>query len=149
MKDKESKQCPKTGQENYKMLQEEWEKHNMKTFQDFLIYYNNLDTYPFVQAVQKMIDFYHTIGIEPFTKIVSLPGIARKLLFRDISEDNVFALFCKNTKSLYSLFDNNIVGGPSIVFCRYHEADKTKIRSHIFKENAKYCKVIKGFDCNR
>ena len=148
-KDKSKLSPPKTAEENYAMLQEEWRKHNMKTFRDFLIYYNNLDTYPFVQAVQKLLDFYHSINIEPFTQIVSLPGIARKLLFNNIDHENIFALFDRKTEELYSLFDNNIVGGPSIVFCRYHETDKTSIRSHIYKEEARLCKIIKGFDCNR
>ena len=88
------------------------------------------------------------MNIDPFKELMSLPGISRKLLFREITEHNTFALFSGYTKSLYKLFDSNIVGGPSIVFCRYHEVDKTAIRSHIYND-AKPCKIIKGWDCNR
>ena len=38
---------------------------------------------------------------------------------------------------------NNIVGGPSVIFCRYHEDGVTKIRN-----GEMYAKTILGFDCN-
>ena len=41
-----------------------------------------------------------------------------------------------------------MVGGPSIVFCRYAEKDVTKIRPHIYGDNAKTCKSVVGFDAN-
>ena len=40
-----------------------------------------------------------------------------------------------------------VVGGPSLVFTRYHEAGVTKIRSHQIAE-ALYCLCILGFDAN-
>ena len=147
-KDDETLSRPNTGQENYEMLKKIWIDNEMETFKDFLVYYNNLDTLPFVEAVQKLLDFYKGMGIHPFKQTVSLPGISRKLLLRDIPPYNIFALFSKQCQDLYKLFDRNIVGGPSIVFCRYHEVNQTTIRSHIYKENAKLCKTIIGMDCN-
>ncbi len=35
-----------------------WEKKNILTIKDFLEWYNNLDDLPFVEAVEKMKDFY-------------------------------------------------------------------------------------------
>ncbi len=32
--------------------------NNMKTVKDFLEWYNNLDVLPFIEAVEKMKDFY-------------------------------------------------------------------------------------------
>ena len=139
---------PNTGIENYQNLQAIWIEKEMTTFKDFLVYYNNLDTEPFVLAVRKLLDFYKQMKIHPFKEIVSLPGISRKLLLRDISPENIFALFSNKTKDLYDLFDKNIVGGPSIVFTRYHEVDVTKIRSHQLKDRSKTCKKIIGMDCN-
>ena len=139
---------PKTGVENYEELQRIWLENDMSTFEDFLMYYNNLDTEPFVIAVLKLLDFYKQMKIHPFKEIVSLPGISRKLLLRDISPENIFALFSSKTKDLYDLFDRNIVGGPSIVFTRYHEANVTKIRSHQFGDKSKLCQKIIGMDCN-
>ncbi len=43
---------------------------------------------------------------------------------------------------LYLLIDS-IVGGPSIIFNRYHEANKTYIRN-----GDKICKIIIGYDAN-
>ena len=40
-----------------------------------------------------------------------------------------------------------MIGGPSIVFCRYAEAEMSKIRCHKY-ENVKTCKSLVGFDAN-
>ena len=42
-----------------------------------------------------------------------------------------------------------MVGGPSIVFCRYAEAGVSQIRSHIYSEaDSKTCRAVLGFDAN-
>ena len=41
-----------------------------------------------------------------------------------------------------------MVGGPAIVFCRYHKRRKTRIRAHIYGRNGKKCKKILGYDAN-
>ena len=41
-----------------------------------------------------------------------------------------------------------MVGGPSIVFCRYAEKGVTKIRPHVYGEEAKTCESVVGFDAN-
>ncbi|XP_057316834.1 uncharacterized protein LOC130657857 [Hydractinia symbiolongicarpus] len=48
----------------------------------------------------------------------------------------------------YELLQTGMVGGPAIVFCRYHERDVTGIRSHIYGRNSKKCKTILGYDAN-
>ena len=40
-----------------------------------------------------------------------------------------------------------VMGGPNLVFTRYHEAGVTKIRSHQVAE-PKVCKKIVGYDAN-
>ena len=47
----------------------------------------------------------------------------------------------------YEILTTGMVGGPSIVFCRYAEAGISKIRSHINSE-AKTCRAVLGFDAN-
>ena len=42
----------------------------------------------------------------------------------------------------------NLTGGPSIIFTRYHERNKTKIRKNEIGEHAKFCKSIAGYDAN-
>ncbi len=34
-----------------------WKDNNMKTFKDFLEWYNNLDVLPFIEAVEKIENF--------------------------------------------------------------------------------------------
>ena len=42
-----------------------------------------------------------------------------------------------------------MVGGPSIVFCRYAEAGVSQIRSHIYsRADAKICRSVQGLDAN-
>ena len=48
----------------------------------------------------------------------------------------------------YEMLKTGMIGGPSIVFCRYGEAGVSKIRSHIFSEKAKTCRSVHGLDSN-
>ena len=56
---------------------------------------------------------------------------------------------CKiHTKNeAYEILTTGMVGGPSIVFCRYAEAGVSHIRSHIY-EDSKTCRAVLGFDAN-
>ena len=49
---------------------------------------------------------------------------------------------------LYRLTRDNLVGGPSIVFYRYHEKGITKLREQQYGKNAKTCSTIFGVDAN-
>ena len=58
---------------------------------------------------------------------------------------------CKiHTKNeAYELLTTGMVGGPSIVFCRYAEAGVSQIRSHIYsRADAKICRSVQGLDAN-
>ena len=59
----------------------------------------------------------------------------------------------------YEMLKTGMIGGPSIVFCRYAEAGVSKIRSHIYSrsdskagaklsEEAKTCRSVHGLDSN-
>ena len=48
----------------------------------------------------------------------------------------------------YEMLKTGMIGGPSIVFCRYAEAGFSKIRSHIYSEKAKTCRSVHGLDSN-
>ena len=138
---------PNTGEENYRELQELW-KNQMSNFKDYLIYYNNLDTEPFVEGIEKLMSYYQNEGIDIFKESITLPGIARKLLYKSVSPSVHFSLFDKKNEDLYHTFKHNIIGGPSIVFSRYAESNKSKIREHEYKENSSICKRIVGYDSN-
>ena len=115
----------------------------MSTFRDFLIFYNNLDVKPFVEAIQKMKKIYSEKGVDAFKDAINVPGIARKLLFETSENNNTsFSLFDESNKDLYQTIKQNIVGGPSIVFHRYHSINETLIR------NMTKCRNIVGYDAN-
>ncbi|KAJ8306861.1 hypothetical protein KUTeg_014945 [Tegillarca granosa] len=129
--------------QEYELCRTVWRENEMKTFQDFLVYYNNLDVKPFVAAVEKLQTFYFEKGIDVFKTAISVPGVARQLLFKTAKEKNVtFALFDERNADLYQTIKNNITGGVSQIFTRYHSAQKTKIRGQ------KTCGTILGFDAN-
>jgi hypothetical protein len=48
---------------------------------DFLILYNNLHVGPFVQTVENLQKFYFDHGIDVFKTSISVPGLARRMLF--------------------------------------------------------------------
>ena len=48
----------------------------------------------------------------------------------------------------YEMLTTGMIGGPSIVFCRYAEAGVSKIRSHIYSEKAKICRAVLGLEAN-
>ena len=47
----------------------------------------------------------------------------------------------------YEMLTTGMIGGPSIVFCRYAEAGVSQIRSHMY-EDAKTCRAVLGLDAN-
>ena len=54
----------------------------------------------------------------------------------------------EGNRELYSLVRANLVGGPSIVFHRYHEAGLTRLRSVKHGKTAKLCHSVLGVDAN-
>ena len=114
----------------------------METFKDYLIYYNNLDTAPFAIALQNFIDIYKNEGIDIFKDYITLPGVARRMLYE--SSRSNFSLINHNNRDLYYVIKKNIIGGPSIIFDRYHEKGTTNIRN--IPGNT--CQAVVEYDCN-
>ena len=113
----------------------------METFKDYQ-YYNNLDTGPFIIALKNFIDIYNAEGIDIFKDYVTLPGVARKMLYE--SSDSKFSLINNHNADLYYTIKKNIAGGPSIIFSRYHEKDGTNIKNI----DNNLCQAVVGYDCN-
>jgi hypothetical protein len=133
------------GRENYTQLKHIWDRLGMKTMEDFLVYYNNLDVGPFVTAVTRLQEFYFKRNIDVFKIAISLPGIARRMLFESAAKEGVhFSLFDEKNKDLYRTMKNNTIGGPSIIFTRYNKAGETMIRN----SKDEVCQSIIGLDAN-
>ncbi|CAH3132563.1 unnamed protein product [Porites lobata] len=137
--------------EDYQYCQQVWSDHNMQTFKDFLIWYNNLDVQPFCEALEKMCAFWKDKKIDMLRQGISIPGVTLTYLFTTLESGIFFSLFDEKNKDLYYLFKKNMVGGPSIIFHRYHEAGKTKIREREITDQGKepkMCQKIVGYDAN-
>jgi len=74
---------------------------------------------------------------------ISLPGLALRHLMKDLPKHTILCNENEDNKDLHEIAQRNIVGGPSIIFTRYHEAGKTCIRDSNNK-----CKAVIGLDCN-
>ena len=70
---------PPTGAETYSYLQSVWEDNNMQNFSDFLKWYSNKDVVPTLEAMQKMIEFYHIKGIDMLKLGCTLPNFGQYL----------------------------------------------------------------------
>ena len=117
----------------------------MSTFKDFLVYYNNLDVGPFVEAVEKFQQFYIERHLDVFKIAMSVPGIARRMMMECAKQNGTnFPLFHKDEEVWHKTIKQNIVGGPSIIFKRHHKVDETFIRGN----RDKPCKRVVGYDAN-
>ncbi|CAH3030538.1 unnamed protein product, partial [Porites evermanni] len=120
----------------------------MQTFENFLVWYNNLEVVLFIEAVEKMSQFWRERKIDMFKDGISVPGLTLKYLFSYLSPQTYFSLFDQANSDLYHLIKDNNTGGPSNIFHRYHVAGKTKIREAEEDEAAKPCEKIVGYDAN-
>ena len=130
-------------EEDYQTCLQTWNDQKMTTLKDWLVFYNNLDVKPFLEALEKQVEFYRTLGIDMAKDAVGTPGIAMRFLFSSMKQGDFFSLVNEREKDMHQMMRDQIVGGASLVFTRYHEKDVTKIR---YTENTTSC--VLGFDCN-
>ena len=133
---------PPSGEENYQYLLDIWNQETMCTFKDFLRWYNNKDVVPTLEAMQKMLAFYHKKGIDMLKLGCTLPNLANICLHKSTSTK--FYPFTETDKDLLQKIREDMVGGPSIVFTRKAVVDETFIRK---SENI--CKSIVGIDASQ
>ena len=162
---------PEEIQANYKLCQEVWQREGMKTFKSFLAFYNERDEGPMVKACKSWLWYYHdTDKIDVLKDTIGLPSIARWRMYEAASKFPGFMGFSLTEDShqnLEKLIVSNTCGGPSIVFTRYHEAGKTRLRELVSQTEpdgagdhtycqpvgmsngaAKLCEGVLGYDTN-
>ena len=127
---------------DYALCQVAWRDNRMKTMRDFLMWYNNRYVVPFLDAIDKQFAFYKQQNIDMFKDGVSVPGLTLLYLFNELPPNTFFTVFNQTNSDLHLLVKDNIVGGPAIIFHRYHEKDITKIRGE------ETCRSIVGYDAN-
>ena len=90
----------------------------MRTFKDFLVWYNNLDVGPFVTAVSRLQKFYFDRDIDIFKTTVSVPGIARQMLFDTARREGAeFLLFDENNRICYLCLTEIDLSQSRVVCC--------------------------------
>ena len=133
---------PPPGEENYQSLLDIWNHENMCTFKDFLRWYNNKDVVPTLEAMQKMLAFYHKKGTDMLKLGCTLPNLAHICLHKSASAK--FYPFTETDQNLLQKIREDMIGGPSIVFTRKTVVDETFIR-----DSGNICKSIVGFDASQ
>ena len=83
-----------------------------------------------------------------FKQGISVPGLTLLYLFNDLPEKTYFTLFNEKNKDLHHLVKDHVVGGPSLVFHRYHEKGVTKIRQSDYGNASRLCQAVVGYDAN-
>ena len=134
--------------EDYASCQEAWRDNDMKTLRDFLVWYNNRGVVPFLQAIDRQFAFYQQRGIDIFKHGISVSGLTLLYLFNDLPEKTYFTIFNEKNKDLHNLIKDNIIGGPSIIFHRYHEKGVSTLRLNVYGEAARPCRSIVEYDAN-
>ena len=114
----------------------------MCTFKDFLRWYNNKDVVPTLEAVQKMLAFYHNKGIDMLKLGCKLPNLANICLHKSTSAK--FQPFTETDKDLLQKIRKDMVGGPSNVFTRRAVVDETFI-----PDSGIICKSFVGIDASQ
>ena len=128
--------------DDYARCQAVWCANRMKSMREFLVGYNNRDVVPFLEALDKQFTFYKQQNIDMFKDGVSVPGLTLLYLFNNLPSNTFFTVFNQTNSDLHLLVKDNIVGGPAIIFHRYHEKDVTKLRG------GETCRSIVGYDAN-
>lgn len=72
----------KLSDEEYERVKFLWSHYGMKTFRDWLVYYNNQDVVPFVKAIQAQQAIWRRFELDMFMDGISLPGLAEKATYR-------------------------------------------------------------------
>ena len=99
----------------------------MSSFKEFLRGYNNKNVVPILEAMQKIISFYHDKDLDMVKLACTLPSLADICLHR--STDAKFYPLTEADKNLLERIREDVVGGLSIDFTRKTVVDETFIRN--------------------
>ena len=117
-------------------------QEQMSSFKDFLRWYNNKDVVSTLEAMRKLIAFYHDKDIDMLKLGCTLPNLANICLHK--CTDEKFYPITEADKDLLEKIREDVVGGPFIVFTHKAVVDETFIR-----KSANIRKSIVGIDASR
>ena len=130
-------------EEEYETCRRTWIERGMSTLRDWLVYYNNLDVKPFLEALEKQTHFYRALGLDMLKDGIGIPGLCLRYLFKTLPDDVFFSLIGSRQKDLHQLIRGQLVGGPSLVFHRLFVKGETRLRN-----GPKLARSLIGYDAN-
>ena len=98
----------------------------MSIFTNFLQWYHNKNIDRTLEAMQKLIEFYHDKRIDMFKLSCTLPKLSNICLHK--STDYMFYPFFSSDRQLLEKIPQDMTGSPSIVFTGKALANETFIR---------------------
>ena len=114
----------------------------MRTFKDFLHWFNNKDVIPTLETMEKMVDFYHNKRVDMLNLGYTFPNLANICLHKSITAK--FYTFTESDNDLLEKIREDIVGRASIVFAR-----KIAVNETFFRNSTNWCKSIVGIDATQ
>ena len=111
----------------------------MRTFKDFLRWYNNKDVVSTLEAMRNMVDFYHNKGTDMLKLGCTSANLANSCHQKPTNAK--FYPFTESNKDLLEKLPEDMVGGLFIVFTSTTVLEKIFIRY-----STNLCKSIVGFD---
>ena len=117
---------PPSGEENYQYLLDIWNHENMGTYKDFLRWYNNKDGVQTLEAMQKLLAFYHKKGTDMLKLGFTLANLANFCQHKS-TRAKIYP-FAETDKVLLQKTREDMVGGLSNVFTHKAVVDETFIR---------------------
>ena len=105
------------GRSNYAAIQQIWHREGMQTLRDWLVFYNNADVVPFLEALESHVQVMRGFRLDMLADACTLPGLALKYAMRDLG--GVFHTLGSDQADVHRLIRKNLIGGPTIVFHRY------------------------------
>ena len=107
-------------------------------FANYLQWYNDLNVNPIITAIEKMNDYCKDKNLDFVHQAITLTNIAKRICLNSITDPNVeIHLFNQKQQDTYKLFKDNIVGGPSIIYHRNQQAQKSFILAEMQKLEGK------------
>ena len=110
------------GAEKHSYLQQLWEQEKMQSLKDIWRLYNSKNVVQTLEAMQKMVLFYHDTGVDMLNFVCTLANVA------DISLRTSFSAklypFTEIDKNFLWKVREDMVGGPPIVCTRKNLATK-------------------------
>ena len=116
----------------------------MKSCKDFLLWYKNKDVVPTLDAMEKLIEFYHQKEIDMLNLGCTLRNLANICLHK--STDSKFFPFTESDRDLLEKIREDMVDGPTLVPCLYMQSCGWR---NFFRKSTNLSKSIVGTDAGQ